>query len=593
MAEAEEPREIPMSPPGSPLPRIWKFEPEPDEEETPAPKKKKKKKRKGTESDGASKPGKDGEGGKGVLIEETPALDTIEARQTARIVAGVVLGLLILLIGFVIFKVLAPAASDDQEVVDEGTPTPRAPVDPKQAERDARSLFNRARDVAAHGNVEFAMSQLAKVRDDYPNTAAGREASESLARAARKQPLFVDKPAEVAGAATKGAAKTAKPRVPEKSAEPPRMAVADASKGSAAPLPQPAPVPGPGTTPAPGSQPAPAAVSPATSESGSLQTPAPSMPQPTAPDREVAAMTKPVPKPTQPESKPLPAGFKKREGTAIHASGWPNQIVGERDGAAMVLVPGGTFTMGRDDGDSSEGPAHKVSMSAFYIDQHEVTNHEFDVFQMAAGRRLDRNRALARLKPEDRADASEDSPVVMVSAGDADEYAKWAGKQLPTEAQWELAARGLDGRLYPWGVEPPQWAKPRKPRQIDPVGSFSIDVSPFGASDMAGNAWEWTRDWYDHRYHHLLRNSAAANPTGPPSRPKSAQLTVKGLAKNWTVTKREGLKPDTRLPYLGFRCVLPLDGSGGVPGAGQTPVQGPAGVPGQTPANPNAGAVPF
>ncbi|WP_408021523.1 formylglycine-generating enzyme family protein [Singulisphaera acidiphila] len=226
----------------------------------------------------------------------------------------------------------------------------------------------------------------------------------------------------------------------------------------------------------------------------------------------------------------------------------------------MVLVPGGEFTMGNDEGETPERPAHRVFLSTYYIDQHEVSVRQFDLFEKEIGRRTDRVRALAR--ETTIAPTSADSPVVMVNAKEAKDFATWAGKRLPTEAQWEMAARGSDGRLYPWGNDPLDWAKTRKARQIDPVMTYSDDVSPFGAYDMAGNAWEWTKDWYDSRYFVLVKNQKLSDPTGPTIVPRTLQLAVKGGSKSWTVTKREGMKYDQRLPFLGFRCVLAVEGPG-------------------------------
>ncbi len=265
------------------------------------------------------------------------------------------------------------------------------------------------------------------------------------------------------------------------------------------------------------------------------------------------------------------------------------EIVGDRDGAPMVLVPGGTFIQGRDDTDSNEGPAHKVVLGTFYIDRHEVTVRQFNLFQKEAGKRADRARALAKDAAHAALDDVDDRPVVMVSARDAKDYADWAGKFLPTEAQWEAAARTTDGRIFPWGPEPPVWSKPRAPRQIDPIMSFPSDISPYGVLDLAGNAWEWTKDWYERNYYQQFRTTPASNPTGP-VKPKSQQLVVKGSAKDWTVSKRDGFKFDVRLPYLGFRCVLQVEGPGNV--FEPPPVDLPA-VPGQPGSGRAPAAIPF
>src|SRR5262249_41358426 len=146
-------------------------------------------------------------------------------------------------------------------------------------------------------------------------------------------------------------------------------------------------------------------------------------------------------------------------------SGWPLEIVGGRDGAMMVLVPGGAFLMGRDGSEAVEAPAHLARVSTYYIDKHEVTNRQYELYLRDTGPRADRNQALAR--DGWRVSVSEDFPVVMVSARDARDYAEWTGKRLPTEAQWEKAARGTDQRLYPWGAQAPVWLKPRAPLQVD------------------------------------------------------------------------------------------------------------------------------
>ncbi len=285
---------------------------------------------------------------------------------------------------------------------------------------------------------------------------------------------------------------------------------------------------------------------------------------------------------------PLPPGFRARPGVSVHPTGWPLEITCDQDGAAMVLVPGGTFTMGRNGGPIEEGPAHPVTMSPFYIDQHEVTIRQYRTFQQATGHAEGGPPAGS----ESDANIPPDMPVTDVSARDAQVYAQWAGKALPTEAQWEMTGRTIDGRIHPWGSSPPAWDRPRQFGQIDPVMSFALDMSPYGAFDLAGNVREWTADWFDPSYYEQFRSSAAVDPKGPGrDEPRFPLLTIKGSSPEWMISRRDGMRPDAQLPDLGFRCVLNLEESATTPPpAGNTALDTP--VQSSTPSFP-PGSIPF
>jgi serine/threonine protein kinase len=158
--------------------------------------------------------------------------------------------------------------------------------------------------------------------------------------------------------------------------------------------------------------------------------------------------------------------------------------------AGMAYVPGGEFTMGNDAGDVSERPEHKVTVKPFFIDTNEVTCEEYQKFIRATNRQPPATWANGNYPS-----GWERRPVTGINWDDASAYAQWAGKRLPTEQEWEFAARGSDARLYPWGG---QWkddlanAGPSSPGHVADVGTHSGGVSPFGALDMVGNAWEWT-----------------------------------------------------------------------------------------------------
>jgi formylglycine-generating enzyme required for sulfatase activity len=147
-----------------------------------------------------------------------------------------------------------------------------------------------------------------------------------------------------------------------------------------------------------------------------------------------------------------------------------------------------------------ESPMHEVDVPDFEIDKFEVTNADFAKFVEATGYVTDAEQAGQTKNWRTAAEGKDNHPVVFVSWRDANAFCEWLGKRLPTEAEWEKAARGTDERIYPWGNE---WdasktnAKDTGLRGTAAVGSFGSGDSPYGAEDMAGNVWEWTADWYE------------------------------------------------------------------------------------------------
>jgi formylglycine-generating enzyme required for sulfatase activity len=187
---------------------------------------------------------------------------------------------------------------------------------------------------------------------------------------------------------------------------------------------------------------------------GAKPQPTPQEPQATAP-----------PAPAQPETKPsaVPEG--------------------------MVLVPGGAYSIGRDDGTDLEKPRHTVELAPFYIDTTEVTNGAYMLF-VDAKKRTPPSSWKDGTYPQDQSNY----PVTGISWQDAADYAAWAGKRLPTEAEWEAAARGRDGLIYPWGNEWKKGLANIGTKGITDVGRYKEGASPFGALDLIGNVWEWTAD---------------------------------------------------------------------------------------------------
>jgi formylglycine-generating enzyme required for sulfatase activity len=195
----------------------------------------------------------------------------------------------------------------------------------------------------------------------------------------------------------------------------------------------------------------------------------------------------PTPRPT-PTPAPTPAPEETPEPTAPPVTD------------IMIEIPAGPFTMGSDTGEPDEAPAHEVDLSAFEIDRFEVTNADFAQFVEATGYQTDAEKAGSSKNWRDDAEGKDNHPVVRVSWNDAVAYCEWLGKRLPTEAEWEKAARGTEGWMYPWGDEwDPSKANVKETglRGTAAVGSFGAGASPYGVEDMAGNVWEWTADWYE------------------------------------------------------------------------------------------------
>ncbi len=587
------------------LPRIWKAEPPP---EAPGPKVAKalsKSERRAAKSGAKAKSSgepqeksarardkggdrAEADGNKGASkLEPTPRFDTQDARQWARWGVGGVLGLAVLGLIVIVMRMM-PGSGEEVVPLPPGVPgspdavllaqSPDAPnlvpnAVPDRDEQEAAHLLEEAKRLANVGKESLAVATLKKLEKAYPRTRTSRAAATALAHADRKEPLF---PINGAGAADPIQPKNAPPIGGPAGGN--LLASVPGPTGSRTPPAVPSGTPG---------QPAVDPKSIPAAHGGLAVTPleaTPSGGSPAPGGRHAMIETAPAPITTPERVLPLPAGFRPKAGTTRDPSGRPREIVCDRDGATMVLVPGGTFVMGREDGDPQERPAHEVELAAYYIDQHEVTIRQYLAFVKESRRTNDGT--VKALRDPVKSGPSEDSPVTRVSFRDADDYAAWAGKRLPTEAQWECAGRGREGRMHPWGAEPPSWPRPRLPRQIDPVMSFALDVSPFGAFDLAGNALEWTADVYDSKAYLPYRTKVAVEPSNPSKRGKSVTYAVRGGSKNWLLTWREGYRETSRLPVLGFRCVLSLTTPVGAPGT-------QPGTPANRPAQPPPVLVPF
>jgi formylglycine-generating enzyme required for sulfatase activity len=274
----------------------------------------------------------------------------------------------------------------------------------------------------------------------------------------------------------------------------------------------------------------------------------------------------------------VPSDWRQQGLAGAAAAGTPSApSSGVTDEAEVVLIPAGEFTMGYDKAGYDTLPVRRINLPAFYIDKYEVTNKRYKRFIDATTYKVPWSHepdAAAvkpylwdwqkRMYPEGKGD----DPVVLVSWEDAKAFCAWAGKRIPTEAEWEKAARGSKGNFYPWGNE---WSNGKANtsengrKQTAPAGAFKEDVSEYGVQDLAGNVSEWVEDYF------------APYPGNPLTRyeERNKYRVLRGGSWDYSHSIANGYHRQYALPHsqmtsFGFRCIKAADEAGGSPPRPQT-----------------------
>jgi eukaryotic-like serine/threonine-protein kinase len=246
--------------------------------------------------------------------------------------------------------------------------------------------------------------------------------------------------------------------------------------------------------------------------------------------------------------------------TSIPMTSTPDLTVLGEDGATLLYIPAGEYSMGNDNSDSDEAPFHTVFLDAFWIDRTEVTNRSYSLCVDAGACNEPTNKS-SFSHPSYYGNVEFDNyPVIYVNWDMAKNYCEWAGRRLPTEAEWEKAARGTMANDYPWGNTAPSADLLNFSRNVGDttqVGRYLNGKSAYGVLDMAGNVWEWINDWYEDVYYQY---SPSWNPPGPDAAISRYHVLRGG---SWTdgsnlVRSSNRFKnyPDSPNNYTGFRCAL-------------------------------------
>lgn len=244
----------------------------------------------------------------------------------------------------------------------------------------------------------------------------------------------------------------------------------------------------------------------------------------------------------------------------------PVHMVREIDGMEMVLIPAGESIMGSDEGEENERPAHKIGLDAYFIDIHPVTNQQY---QRCVAQEMctppARAYSFTRGDYYNNPDYA-DYPVIYINWQQAHDYCQWAGARLPLEAEWEKAARGTDGRTYPWGEEAPTCELANFGAlggeggcvgDTSQVGSYPDGASPYGVLDMAGNVWEWTANLYHEGY---TQSGSVSSDEGAGG---GVHPVLRGGAWNGNdsflrTSFRFWFFADYSIDFFGFRCVMDI-----------------------------------